>query len=75
MGVALQRGIYITLAFCLPILLLYWQIDRVLALLGQDPALASAAGRYIRIYSPVLPIHGAVLCIYRYLIAQGAPPA
>ncbi|GAB4817451.1 hypothetical protein N2152v2_004497 [Parachlorella kessleri] len=71
-GVALQRGIYITLVACLPVLLLYTQADRLLALLGQDPDIAKAAGRYIRLYSPVLPLHGVVLCIYRYLLAQGA---
>ena len=70
MGVALQRGIYITLAACLPVLVLYTQADRLLALLGQDQDIAKAAGRYIRLYSPVLPLHGVVLCIYRYLLAQ-----
>lgn len=72
LGITLQRGVAITLLACLPLMLLYTQAHTVLGALGQEPELAAAAGRYIRLYSPLIPIHGTVLCVYRYLIAQGA---
>lgn len=47
------------------------QVDRLLLAMGQEAEIVRAAGRYIRLYSPFIPIHGINLCIYRYLIAQG----
>ena len=45
---------------------------QVLLFLGQDPTLAHAAGHYIHLFCPAIILHAFVLCIYRYLVAQGA---
>eukprot|EP00887_Chlorella_sp_A99_P007593 scaffold28.g7593.t1 len=71
-GVILQRSLAIMACASLPLVLLYARIEQVLLLLGQEPAVAHAAARYIALYSPAVVLHAASLCVYRYLTSQGA---
>ncbi|KAL4448503.1 hypothetical protein ABPG75_005722 [Micractinium tetrahymenae] len=72
-GLGLQRALLLSLLTCLPLLALYAGSPWVLrAVLGQEAGLAAAAGRYTRIFAPKVPLHGAILCMYRTLASQGA---
>ncbi|KAL4438174.1 hypothetical protein ABPG77_010535 [Micractinium sp. CCAP 211/92] len=72
-GLALQRALLLSLLTSLPLLALYSASPWVLrAALGQEASLAAAAGRYNRIYAPKVPLHAAILCMYRTLASQGA---
>lgn len=64
-GITLQRALLVAISACIPILALYTQAERLLRALGQEADLAAAAARYIALYSPLLPLHAAILCLYR----------
>ena len=70
-GVSLQRAVLVSLLACLPVLALYLRAGLLLRWLGEEEQVAAAAGRYVLLASPFLFLHAVILCVYRYLIAQG----
>jgi MATE family multidrug resistance protein len=69
-GVILQRGVVLTLLTCLVPLLGWRWLPALMALLGQDPLLASGAARYIWHVCPALPLSALIYAMSFYLQAQ-----
>ena len=70
-GVVLQRALLLSGLACVPLLALFAAMRPLLLLLGQQGRLAVAAARYIQLYAPAVPLHAAVLCMFRTLASQG----
>jgi MATE family multidrug resistance protein len=66
-GLALQRGLALSLLLSLPIALLWLHTEDFLLLLGQDPALARAAQEYTRVQIPSIPCFLAFVALRQYL--------
>lgn len=69
-GIILQRGMVISLLTCFLPLLLWTQAPALLALLGQNPALADGAARYIWHVCPALLLAAVSYSVSNYLSAQ-----
>ena len=59
-------------AACVPISLLWWNIEGVLLLCGQDPAVSAYAARYLRWLIPFLWFVSAQMALNAFLNAQRA---
>lgn len=69
-GAALQRALLLT-ALCALLIGLGWaHADALLMLLGQQPALAADAARFLLLSFPALLCAALFECIKRYLMAQ-----
>jgi Na+-driven multidrug efflux pump len=55
-GIVTQRAMVISLLLCVPVILSWTQVDTLMVLLGQDPAIVHRAKRYLLMISPTLPI-------------------
>ncbi|KAG2715051.1 hypothetical protein I3760_03G058600 [Carya illinoinensis] len=72
-----QLGIYTYCAIicltlvCLPVSLLWMFVDKVLALLGQDPSISLEAGKYSIFLIPALFGYAVLQSLVRYLQSQG----
>ncbi|MCG8588832.1 MAG: MATE family efflux transporter [Proteobacteria bacterium] len=66
-GLALQRGLLLGVAACVPLSALWWYTTPVLIALGQDPALAEQATLYLRIQIPSLPFFVGFVTLRAYL--------
>lgn len=71
-GIHLQRALLV-LAFTLllPVSLIWFNIERILLLIGQNAEVAYYASKYIHIYFLGLPAYIAADCTKRYLQGQG----
>jgi MATE family multidrug resistance protein len=66
-GLALQRGTVLALALSLPLAGLWLGTERFLLAVGQDPALAAAAGRYAVVQIPGIPFFLSYGALRQYL--------
>jgi MATE family, multidrug efflux pump len=66
-GLALQHGIALALLLSVPTALLWLAGERFLALMGQDPALARDAQRYILVQLPSIPCFLVYSALRQYL--------
>ncbi len=66
-----QRGAAMALLVALPISLLFTQADLALRALGQDPALAGAAARYVQVQIPSVPCFLLFIAMRQYLQGRG----
>jgi MATE family multidrug resistance protein len=69
-GIVLQRSLLFTTTLAALVATLWSQADKLLRLLGQDPALSAAAASYLHWSIPALFFVGAGDCLKRYLTAQ-----
>ena len=57
-----RQGLWIAVLVCIPIWLILWNTEAILAAMGQDPALAKEAGVYVRwLQWAVLPFYGYIV--------------
>ena len=70
-ALALQRGLVVSGLVTLLVSLSLWFTAPVLVLLGQEPALAGAAGGYIRVQIPSIGALYAYLALRSYLQGRG----
>lgn len=70
-GLALQRGLIVAVFVTLLVSLALWITAPVLVLLGQEPALADAAGHYIRVQIPSIGALYGFLVLRSYLQGRG----
>jgi MATE family multidrug resistance protein len=69
-ALALQHGLVLALAMT-PLVILAWtQTEEVLRLLGQEPALAHEAERFLRVQIPSVPFFLAYGALRQYLVAR-----
>lgn len=71
LGIILQRALLVTAAACVLIITFWTQLDKLLIILGQDPAISMLAARYIQLLIPALAFSGTTECLKRYLMTQG----
>jgi MATE family multidrug resistance protein len=69
-GVALQRAVALTLVLAAGVCALWTQVERILVGLGQDPALAAGAARFLHLSMPSLFFLALGEALKRYLMAQ-----
>lgn len=69
-GVVLQRAVILTTLLVAAVAALWTQAERLLHLLGQDPAIAGGAARYLLLAIPALLFTGMFEASKRYLMAQ-----
>lgn len=60
LGIYLQRALFVLNLVSLPVAVLWWRMDALLKLLGQDPQISDMAGQYARCLIPAL---FAVACL------------
>ncbi|GAX76873.1 hypothetical protein CEUSTIGMA_g4319.t1 [Chlamydomonas eustigma] len=70
LGEVLQRAIVVCWVASIPVALLWSQSTALMVALGQDPAIAGMAGRYLCLLIPSLFITIAADCMRKYLQAQ-----
>ncbi|PWN32367.1 MATE efflux family protein [Meira miltonrushii] len=70
-GLYTQRMLVIVAYLVVPISAIWFNAERLLLLLGQDPIVASLAGQYLRILAIGLPGYAGFEVCRRYLQAQG----
>nr|CAB3446414.1 unnamed protein product [Digitaria exilis]CAB3503326.1 unnamed protein product [Digitaria exilis] len=70
LGVHKQRAMLVLSLVSVPVAALWACAGKVLALCGQDPEIAAAAGSYIRWLIPALFAFGPLQCHVRFLQAQ-----
>ena len=57
-----RQGLWIAVLVCIPIWLILWNTEAILAGMGQDPVLAEQAGIYVRwLQWAVLPFYGYII--------------
>lgn len=66
-GIALQRGLVLSVVLSVPLALLWFGTEEFLRAMGQDPALAAAAERYTLVQLPSLPFFLAFFALRQYL--------
>ena len=66
-GLALQRGVVLSLLLSLPLAGLWLGTERFLLLAGQEPHLAAAAGRYAVVQIPGIPFFLSYSALRQYL--------
>jgi MATE family multidrug resistance protein len=66
-GFALQRGLVLAVALCLPLGGLWLLTEEFLVAMGQQPELAAAAERYTRLQIPSLPFFLAFVTLRQFL--------
>ena len=71
LGRALLHGSVLALLVSIPIAVLWLATGPILRGLGQDPATAALAGRYVRVQIPGLPFLFVYLALRQYLQARG----
>jgi len=69
-GVVLQRALILVTLFNVFCVAFWGQAEWLLVAMGQDPAIAAAAGRFTILLAPALIMDGADQCCRRYLSAQ-----
>lgn len=74
-GLAYQRGVLLALMLCALVLASWTLIEPLMLLAGQQPNMAHAAARFLRLASPALVFASQVGLCSRYLNAQGYPGA
>ena len=70
-GLALQRALLASMVSSLPLLVGWWFTGPALQAMGQDAALAEAAGRYVRIQMFSAPLPAVYTALATYLQARG----
>ncbi|GBF98590.1 hypothetical protein Rsub_11315 [Raphidocelis subcapitata] len=70
LGVYLQRAQVICFALCVPLVALWWRIEPLLLALGQEPAIAAVAARYLAILTPAIFLTVLADTCRRYFLAQ-----
>ncbi|KAL4448284.1 hypothetical protein ABPG75_005503 [Micractinium tetrahymenae] len=70
-GLILQRALLVNLCFGGAIAAAWWKSEYLFLALGQEPELAAASARYLRILAPALPVMGTTEACKRWLMAQG----
>eukprot|EP00667_Euglena_gracilis_P007103 EG_transcript_7180 len=70
-GVLAQRATYICLFSCIPIVLLWWNIEPLLLALGQEPRICRLAALYLRILCVYLIPFSIFEVQKKYISAQG----
>jgi MATE family multidrug resistance protein len=57
-----RQGLWIAVAVCIPVWILLWHTEALLALMGEDKGLAAEAGLYIRCLQwAILPFYGYIV--------------
>lgn len=57
-----RQGLWTAIAICVPIWILLWQAEAILLAMGQQPALAADAGRYMHMLMwSILPFYGYIV--------------
>ena len=59
-----RQGFWVALCVAVPVWLLLWQTEAILVAMGQDPALAVEAGRYVRV------MQWAILPFYCFIVLR-----
>ena len=70
-GLLLQRQLLFHWLMCIPIAALWWNTERLLLALGQLPAVARAAGTFVVIQLPALPLIPIQMDLTTFCAAQG----
>eukprot|EP00669_Euglena_mutabilis_P012119 TRINITY_DN6741_c0_g1_i1.p1 TRINITY_DN6741_c0_g1~~TRINITY_DN6741_c0_g1_i1.p1 ORF type:complete len:507 (+),score=54.71 TRINITY_DN6741_c0_g1_i1:1-1521(+) len=70
-GILAQRAFLICLSSCLPVAILWWNIEPLLCMLGQDPSSSRLAAVYLRVFSLYLPPFVVFEVAKKFIIAQG----
>ena len=73
-GIACQRAVGFALLLLVPVAVLLWShAEQILIALGQEPAVAAFATRYLLALSPALPVLAVFESARRFLYAQEQP--
>lgn len=67
LGEVLQRALLVCWAACIPVALLWCRSAEVMVAVGQDPAIAAMAGRYLALCIPCLFLGITNDCLKKYL--------
>lgn len=59
-----RQGFWVALCVAVPVWLLLWHTEAILVAMGQDPALAAEAGRYVRV------MQWAILPFYCFIVLR-----
>lgn len=70
-GLALQRGVVVSLLVSVPLALLWSISETFLVSTGQDPLLSEAAGRYTSFQIPSIPFYLCFIALRQYLQGRG----
>eukprot|EP01041_Mallomonas_annulata_P004592 gene4592-9126_t len=70
LGLALQRGVLISLCLCIPISILWYFSYPVIVFLGQEPSIAYDARNYMCALMPGLWSYAISMCIQTWLHSQ-----
>lgn len=69
-GLILQRAVLVCFLVCIPVAMLWMRSESLLLALGQDPAIAVYAGRYLMLCIPCLFLTIAMECVRKFLQSQ-----
>ncbi|KAL3689896.1 hypothetical protein R1sor_016205 [Riccia sorocarpa] len=66
----LQRAVFVLLCICVPMTVLYLNIERVLLLVGQAPEISAKSAEYVRYLIPVLFANAFLQPLVKFLQTQ-----
>ncbi|XP_054810646.1 protein DETOXIFICATION 14-like isoform X2 [Prosopis cineraria] len=70
LGVQIQTGIFCLYLCCLPVCLLWLNLEKLLNFLGQDPLIAHEAGKFTVCLIPALFGYASLQALVRYYLMQ-----
>jgi MATE family multidrug resistance protein len=70
LGIYMQRAIFVLYLVCIPISLVWWNMDALLVSLGQNPEISALAGLYARYLVPTVFAVATVQPLLKFLQAQ-----
>jgi len=70
LGEVLQRSVLICWSVCVPVVLLWGNVEPLLQLLHQDPLIVSQCARYLQLIAPTIFVQAVASNTQRYLLAQ-----
>ncbi|KAG0568985.1 hypothetical protein KC19_6G056800 [Ceratodon purpureus] len=70
LGIYMQRAIFVLYLVCIPIAVVWWNMDSVLVFLGQDPQISELAGVYARYLIPTIFAVATLQPLVKFLQTQ-----
>lgn len=72
-GIILKAGMWLSVFYCLPVMVVFWNIEPVLVALGQDPEVVPLASAYFKGLAFGVVADVAKFGIFQYMAAYGNP--
>ncbi|KAG0612798.1 hypothetical protein M758_6G052700 [Ceratodon purpureus] len=70
LGIYVQRAIFVLYLVCIPITVVWWNMDDLLVFLGQDPKISELAGVYARYLIPTVFAVATLQPVVKFLQTQ-----